>query len=310
MSAPYFTAPRYSFVQPQTDTDSCYPDPALCLPCSSQDNLAFQVRLYGIDTLGIFFDFLIIKAVIVPVDYTCDQYVKTQGFVIDPIFIASNHYYFQEDGSLMANLDSPNGTFIDISGNEIPIGGCFKLAIYLDVYAGGFLADQTLEYAFGCTVPFRRVAANDCYTSALSYTNPDDAFGFDYSDFADHPFINKVELPFYLRDPKMESDEKVYTKSDGSITKIYERKEEVYTLETDSIPYVWHKALDIALSHDTVGITNANLGSFDPVNTASQFVKKENYEIEYNKAPLSNYGKGTCKLSNAAPVNLINNNCG
>jgi hypothetical protein len=107
----------------------------------------------------------------------------------------------------------------------------------------------------------------------------------------------------------MENEQKVYTRSDGSILKLYERKEEVYTLETDLLPYAWHKALDIALSHDNVIITNPNAASFDPLNTATQFVKKDNYEIEYNQAPLSALGKGTCKLSNASPIHLINNNC-
>jgi hypothetical protein len=107
----------------------------------------------------------------------------------------------------------------------------------------------------------------------------------------------------------MENDQKVYTRSDGTIVKLFERKEEAYTLETDLIPYAWHKALDIALSHDTVTIANPNASSFDPVNTATQFIKKDNYEIEYMKAPFTSYGKGFCKLLNADPIHLINNNC-
>lgn len=189
----------------------------------------------------------------------------------------------------------------------IEVGQCFKLQLiyeHLDGPGGNVLYRQFID---GCTNCFIRTVPDECYTSVISYRNPTDTFGFTYFNTST---FNIIELPVYLRDPVMENDQKVYTKSDGSVVKLYERKEEKYTLETDLMPYIWHKALDIALSHDTVTITNPNASSFDPVNTATQFVKSDNYQIEYMKAPLSSLGKGTCKLINATPVNLINNNCG
>ena len=192
----------------------------------------------------------------------------------------------------------------------IDTGQCFKLQYIYEAWDSS--GNVTVRhYIGGCSNCFIRTPEHECYSSVLSYTNSDNAFGFDYTDYSGTgPFSNVVELPMYLRDPVMENDQKVYTKSDGSIVKLYERKEEKYILETDLMPYAWHKALDIALSHDTVKITNPNASAFDPVNTATRFVKSENYQIEYMKAPLSSLGKATCKLSNATPINLINNNCG
>jgi hypothetical protein len=152
------------------------------------------------------------------------------------------------------------------------------------------------------------VPAEDCYISALSYSNGDSAFAFNY-DSAPSGYVNKVELPMYLRDPLLTNDQKTYTRSDGSIKKIYERKEEMYILETDTVPYTWLKNLDVALSHTNVIIVNDNADAVDPVNTATQFVKQDDMEIQYISGGYTNFGKATVKLVNAAPVNLINNNC-
>jgi hypothetical protein len=164
----------------------------------------------------------------------------------------------------------------------------------------------------GCTGCFRRITPDSCYTSVLTYSCPDDTFDFTYqipNGSSTITTVNTVELPIYLRDPVMNDDTKVYTRSDGSIVKLYERKEEQYTLETDLMPYTWLKALDIALSHDSVSIINTNAAAYDRINTAQNFQKKENFEIEYQKGPLTALGKGTCKLLNANPVHLYNNNC-
>jgi hypothetical protein len=188
----------------------------------------------------------------------------------------------------------------------IDVGQCFKLQYIYEVYGTSRSDVLFRHYIGGGTNCFVRTTQDECFTSVVKYINSSSVFGFDYG----YNIPNIVELPMYLRDPLMENDQKVYTKSDGSLVKLYERKEEIYMLETDLMPYIWHKDLDVALSHDTVTITNPNLSAFDPLNTAAQFVKKENYAIEYQKAPLSALGKATCKLSNAMPVLLINNNCG
>lgn len=307
------TSPRYSFVQPYSDEDSCYPDRQLCLPISKLSNLAFHIRASAIDTLSmVFSDSIDIYGMIVPDDYPCTSSVQTTGtFSGTSRHIEAGRYELTNtstNGSLEAWFNvypfltfDPSYTLPD----DIAIGQCFKFLIIADCLDTDFMI--TRRYTIGCTQCFKRIPVNDCYSSVLTYSNPTNSFDFLYYSFPG--FANKVELPIYLRDPVMENEQKVYTKSDGTIVKLYERKEELYTLETDQMPYTWHKALDIALSHDTVLISNPNTSSFDPVNTATQFVKKDNYEIEYNKAPLSAFGKGKCKLSNANPIHLVSNNC-
>jgi hypothetical protein len=205
------------------------------------------------------------------------------------------------DGGDMDLTTSANNTI------AITVGTCFRFSLVWDVVdTTGVLL---YRYFFGCTNSFVRMAADQCYTSVLGYTNAADSFDFHYSG-PDVIATNYIELPFYLRDPSLPTDQKIYTRSDGSNVVLYQRKDEQYTLETDLLPYTWHRALDVALAHDTVYITSGTSGSFDPLHTATPFVRKENYEIEYMKAPLSAFGKGTCTLLNADPVHLINNNCG
>lgn len=324
--------PRYSFVQDGSvgNAPDCYPDPKLCLPLSSFNNFSIQVQIdYTYVSAQISANpGCIHKVYLTPVDpsfpcsydwYDMQDFTKESPTALKhhpAIWNVSGlydlsaepyaHVYFTTatDGN-MDDVTTSNNTI------EIPCGSCFKFAIIVDIYhesAGGALTLLFRNY-FGCTNCFTRICTNECYTSVLKYTNADDAFDFHYSGPNVISPYNIVELPFYLRDPTMPTDQKIYTRSDGKNVVLYQRKDEQYILETDLIPYLWHKDLDIALSHDTVFISNANASSFDPLNTATQFVKKENYEIEYMKAPLSSFGKGSCKLLNADPIHLINNNC-
>lgn len=311
--------PPYSFVQDGAAADNtCYPDPKACLPSSGIHNLSFQAAVViPLSSLLTFAESTIYLSS-VPPDFDCS--VRTQDFsagTTTPL----NHLVLMTYGA--AEI-SPYGDDYQIArmwfntwnndyatcteaNNAIamPPGTCFKLVLVGDTYAAGLLTQRTY---YGCTNCFVVVPVGECYTSALAYSNPVNAFGFDYSD-APAGYVNKVELPCYLRDPVLESEQKVYTRSDGTLVKLFERKEERYELETDQMPYLWHRALDIALSHDSVSIQNANASGFDPLHTAMQFVKKGAYEVEYNKAPLSAFGKGKCTLSNALPLSLINNNC-
>jgi hypothetical protein len=324
--------PRYSFVQDSsagsyTDT---YPDPKLCLPLSSWSNLQCQALIDATGPLSLLAAVpgATVQVYLTPVDidFPCSYDIQQRG--IYPGFTHTHYPVISIFGLtydtgptaysawLCFDLPSDSGDMDDttLSNNTIavPVGSCFKFALVWDVYNSGLLI---YRFYYGCTNSFVRMPAGNVYSSVLRYANADNAFDFHYTGTNNYgygdteDFQNTIELPIYLRDPKMTNDQKVYTRSDGSIMKIYERKEEVYELETDQMPYTWHKALDIALSHDSVAITNANASSFDPLNTATQFVKKDAYEIEYNKAPYSSFGKGKCKLSNADAVNLINNNC-
>ncbi|MBS1595756.1 MAG: hypothetical protein JST90_15685 [Bacteroidetes bacterium] len=341
--------PPYSFIQSAPPlTGDCYPDPAQCLPLSSNQHLRFYASIKGIDydmiTTYLGEDpeiSLLPYLAVVPPDYDCTPatyinqstsetvllgpgmvplvtFIKAQYFALlsDGADTYCNAYFNAGDNIDLATL-SANDNIGQASAhtNFAPaVGECFKLAIVLDVvhddqYYGTKVFFRQVAGCIGCFVR----TAGDCYTSVITYSDPTDSFGFTYQlhDYYgdDIHLENRIELPCYLRDPVMNDDTKVYTRSDGTIIKLYERKEEQYMLETDRMPYTWLKALDIALSHDSVKIDNGNTRSYDSVNTAKYFQKKENFEIEYQKGPFSAFGKGNCKLLNAQPVHLYNNNC-
>jgi hypothetical protein len=361
---------NYSFVQfEQPSVAGCCPDPAFCLPMSDPSHCQFYLYLSGIDVsiyAGSSYPLsrIVCFAYVVPTTmatppsgYTA--YNPYNGTGPTPL-IFGNHftplYPATTADMMMVHFDYTWGSL----SSQVDMGECFKLMLMyvpINTDSGTRAVGDTVFIGF--TNSFQRIDTSACFTSVLTYSNNSNAFDFQY--LWGKP--NVVELPMYLRDPKMENDQKVYTKSDGTLVKLYERKEEVYTLETDLMPYAWHKALDIALSQDNVAIQNNNASNFDPIgtslisavatnvnggtttiaiddetgyeidtipsivtypatggttttvttisaNNAINFIKKESYEIEYQKAPLSALGKGTCKLSNAQPVNLINNNCG
>ncbi|MBS1686956.1 MAG: hypothetical protein JSS76_19620 [Bacteroidetes bacterium] len=316
--------PRYSFVQAQPDPmredvpTSCYPDPRSCLPISTPVNLAFQITA-GDSISPPFFTAYTgsFYAYAVPVNESIRWTTQTSGtFETHTPFIKSSFRLYNV-GYVTAMFD--DATYNDsFQAYPIAVGECFKLQfVYDEIYS----STQTIHqrYYLGCSTNFIRVPVNECYTTLLQYRNPKDTFDFSYynpNESTGHEgennlgyYYNKVELPIYLKNPVMNDDTKVYTRSDGTIIKLYERKEEQYLLETDQMPYTWLRALDVALSHDTVLLHNSNLSSFDPINTAIFFQKKENFEIEYQKGPFSAFGKGNCKLLNAQPVHLYNNNC-
>lgn len=311
------TYPRYSFVQgTAAEAVNCYPDPALYLPLSEPSHLSFQVHFGSVPpppVAGILGTTIMAEAVSLSESCTyvssgdyADTSQQWQGFItarIDTTPDGSGHFNYA------AQFIYPASSFDDYNEHSlydyIDVGACFKLRyVALSVDAGG---NVLWVQVLGCTQPFIRIADGDCFTSMLRYRNDFDTFDFSYTAHTD--FFNAVELPVYLRDPLLHDDAKVYTRSDGSITKLYERKEEQYTLETDLLPYTWLKALDIALSHDTLTIQNTNAGAYDSINTATAFQKKDSLEIEYHKGSLTALGKATCKLLNANPVHLFSNNC-
>lgn len=339
--------PPYSFIQNSPPlTGDCYPDPAQCLPLSSNKHLKFYTSMDGIDydMINTYLTedpqyYALPYLAVVPPDYDCTprSYINHTAALLGPgmvplvtflgstafeLYVDGTHRYCNAFFNAPDNIDLSTLSANDNIGtaathqNYAPATGeCFKLMLLIDVRMDDHYYGTKTHFRqiVGCVSCFVRTAG-DCYTSVITYSDPEDSFGFRYQmhDYYgdDIQMENKIELPLYLRDPVMNDDAKVYTRSDGTIIKLYERKEEQYLLETDRMPYTWLKALDIALSHDSVRIENGNARSFDSVNTAKYFQKKENFEIEYQKGPFSAFGKGSCKLLNAQPVHLYNNNCG
>ena len=307
--------PRYSFVQPLPATDSCYADRSLFLPLSQPQNLAFQVLLEDVPFPAIDgINSIVAVAYPVPVDTVC-SFIDgaATGQPYDGILRSS---YVQSAivsaGVVNMRVNFAAYPFADwddynahTAGTIVNVGSCFKLAygiLYLNA-SNEIVYVQTM----GCSCCFTRTDGSTCYTSVLKYRCGENSFDFRYTE--DSTFLNAVELPFYLKEPSLSTDQKVYTKSNGEVVKLYDRKEEVYALESDYMPYLWLKNLDIALSHDVVGISNGTLTAYDPVNTAVHFAKTAPLEIAYSKFPTSTLGKATCKLTNVSAVHLLNNNC-
>lgn len=315
--------PRYNFVNSGADAD-CSIDSAACLPLSDPANLKFQMRLSGFSNnyvSGLFNSRLYLSPADIGTGCGMQDWIPGDpgmhpATVAHLPLIRATHFDLGVDsGANYADVqfDTKEHDFSDLTSlnnyflHSINIGDCFKFMIVWDILDVDGVTVIERSY-FGCTNCFKRADIADCFLSVISYKKEDDAFDFKYSLFAPDT-ENRVELPFYLNAPAMVNDQKVYQRSDGKEIKLYERKEEQYVLETDMMPYAWHKALDIALSHDTVSIINGTLTAYDSFNTATQFVKKENYEIEYGPVALTLMGKGKCKLTNATPVHLYNNNC-
>lgn len=98
---------------------------------------------------------------------------------------------------------------------------------------------------------------NPCNTLKLIYYNQDDAFGFIY------PGQNAIRLPIYFKDTEIEIDQKVYLRSDGSRQRIKSRLSRKFKALVDVMPEQAHKALIVALNHDSVNVVFPNgLGTF------------------------------------------------
>lgn len=312
-------APQWSFVQlgdynPPAD---CIQSPGLCLPTAFPSNTTFQMFATGVIDIrdcptipaanAVRFN-----AIPVPYDYNCLGSITdiTGDFQIPIWNQAMLHsgtaysgfdYILNFDDFWFSNFDDWNA----ISNFPIEVGDCFKYLIVQNWVA----ADSTVMCAVvvGCTNCFIRIAATDqCFHSVLRYKNEENAYYFDYETKS---FRNVVMLPFYLKNPQLPIDEKSYRKSDGSYIKLFSRMDEEFELETDYMPYDWHRKLQIALQHDDVIIQNNNKDQL-AADMPAQFVCTEEYDIEWNAVPYHTVAKANTKVIRASAVNLFNRNCG
>jgi hypothetical protein len=222
--------------------------------------------------------------------------ISASPFDYTPFTVDGLHSTIQFAGN--RSIDAWNTYMQTATGNSskaINIGDCFRLYFF----------DYTTEICHSNL--FQRVAV-DCYLTRLRYLGTDNQFGFTYQDGTG--IENDIEFNLLLRDPHTVSDAKSYTRSDGQIVKVYERKDEQYIIETDTVPYWWLKGVDIALSHDTVQVQNELVISYDPIHPVNGIIKTEEMKYEYAKeVNLHRLVKGSCKVKNTNPISLINNNC-
>jgi uncharacterized protein YceK len=323
----HISFPHYSFVKrpdngqvidsdPSSPIVNCILDELPPLPVSDPHNLAFQCIIRNVPPAPIGnVGSLLFFTEAVPVDVDC-TIGGTSSF--DPRqhleFISESHReVLGYDGSTFTyglQFAAPTSDwdwYNEHGPYTIEVGQCFKLRfiIYsIDRDSG----EPSYRQIAGCSNTMVRIAPEECYTSQISYRCRENSFDFDYTTV--DTFYNKVELPFSLIEPKLVSDEKRYTRSDGQIMKLYERKEEEYIVDTALLPYNWLRKLEVALSHDIVLVHNPVQLTYDSDQGYISVIKSDAFEITYPKEHmLTRMGTARCKVRNTNPVHLINNNC-
>jgi hypothetical protein len=309
-------APFYSFVQKEPngkpDPDTCLPIEVNCLPLRNFGELKFQMYAITLSpTPAIAFPERIIFAYPVGLDIDCDD--------IDPLtylpaatyaLIARVELISDKVGTVAVLLfdDIAQGNFNNLPTSDgiIEVGDCFKL-VFVEYWFSSLDPETIVSSAvIGCSSCFQRVDEL-CWLSQIDYRGADNQFDFYYMEGAvDLAFENRVLLPFYLKNPQLASEQAAYQISNGSFIKLFERINEEVELETDYFAHIWHRALKIALAHDTIEITSENYLQLAP-NLGVGVVCEAPYEIDWQE----NYtqAKAKTKVKISAPLSLYNSNC-
>ena len=193
----------------------------------------------------------------------------------------------------------------------IEFGSCFNFTIWEDIIAEDTEDDVIQRTALGCTNCFVKIPSDPlCFTSRFSYKNNENNHGFIYNiqtELSNATFINFGYLPIHLHSPNFPSEEKTYTKSDGSHLKLYERTDEEFILETDYFDMRVHKCMKVMLGSDMVSIIN---DYFNP-RESIVVVCREAYSIEWDSLgnAVERLAKATTKVISQTPISLINTNC-
>lgn len=336
MAATQIKFPRHSFVNDSTvDTIGQFCDkPPFCLPAAFLSDWRFQVFIteYGDQPNE---EANLRRFYVGITDQEC-----TGSMPMNVRYLSSNilnHYDISDnpitlpDGTVVKgilNLNFALNTAIEFKYQEfeddewgniitepIDIGECFRLTIWEDIIAEDTEDTVIQRTALGCTNCFVKVAAEPlCFWSRFNYRNNENSHGFLYNVFVGSPttgsyvtFTNHGFLPFHLHSPSFPSEEKSYTKSNGSHLKLYERTDEQFTLETDYFDMRVHKCMKVMLGSDSVGITNDYFGQRE----SSNVICKDSYDLEWDTlgSAVERLAKATTKVISQTPISLINTNC-
>jgi hypothetical protein len=192
-----------------------------------------------------------------------------------------------------------SGLWNYIQGNHV-IGDCFKICLCKrDPAEGG--GGEWVDTILGCMDGCFELINDECYTTVLRFRSNNDELCFYYSQDAN--YIQSIRLPMYFRDVQYPSTSTGYQKSDGTWVKLSERIQEEWTLTTDWLEARTHKALKIALAHDTV-IALGNMGINDQITAQNNYTI--NWESKTKPYPLA---KGTVKVNKTINTCSVNTNC-
>lgn len=218
-------------------------------------------------------------------------------------------------GNFVAKLDTWNsvpGTEIYVNGYinwiglwnyvtaNYAVGDCFRICLCKREPAEGGIGEW-VDTVLGCMDGCFQYVDDECYTSLLQFKSSNNEFCFYYSQ--DENYLQSIRLPMYLRDVQFPSTSTGYQKSDGTWVKLSERIQEEWTLTTDWMEARIHKALKIALAHDTTFILG-NMG------IADQMTAQNNYSIQWeSKTKPYPLAKGSVKLNKTINTCSVNTNC-
>jgi hypothetical protein len=303
-------APKYSFVQFTTvEPLLCVDDVNLCLPVNSPTDIKFQVRVTVSGEDLTWFN----------VPYNDGPVSKVQtiqaGICFDcepTVVFPTNFFSFSADWRKIEDGEGQDvwiGNFSSYSSayfNTLPQGQCFKLCFYrVETVVGSNTVLGLTQPIITCTDTCFYKISDVCYTSLVTYGNNEDNYGFIYTDANGDPnWTNRIRLPFYLRSMQMPSEERSYTKSNGEKVKLFERIEEEYELVTDWMKKEHHRSMKVMLGHDTLNITNSNVG----IVSNNDFICREGYEIQWQDPDMIT-ATATTKVVRADALTLNNHNC-
>jgi hypothetical protein len=176
-------------------------------------------------------------------------------------------------------------------------GDCFQIQL-------NFLRDEPPAYLSTTSITCFKYSVDKCFTSRITYTNNEDAFGFYYNIPSTPNWINAIRLPMYAVNPAFDIEQKTYVRSNGVRTKVFARLAKKYKFVTDFLPEEIHQKLVVALNHDTVNLQVSS----------NEYALQCTFENEYNQDfPSIMQGMNVWPADfqvYETPFNEINNNCG
>ena len=311
----------YSFVKfyvgEQPLIERCLRTPSMCLPIEQTVNWSIQFGLSETpeneETDGY------TQYYLCPVKSDCTD-VPSETPLINPLkYLIKSTAIEGETGEFTLYFGDPLTGYVSFDVyNDSPLcgridfGDCFTFEIVKEEYEIGLgeIYDLKGRYSMGYTDCFIRTQIT-CHHSLITYRCNEDSFGFTYPD----EVYNRAMIPMYLRTPQMTQESEVYKTSDGNNIKLYERIDEKWNMETDWMPYAWHKPLNIALCHDFLEVRNQFQLQIKPSTLEDsadtyeyQYVKQGDYSIEWMEHDFP-HAKGKCQLLQKYPLHLLNSNC-
>lgn len=180
---------------------------------------------------------------------------------------------------------------------NLAIGRCYRVKIEATEYE-----QQTIYPTIVYSNPLV-VQPRQCDFAYVEYFCNEDAFGFLFDSIRKRPTNSNTtirqRMPFHIINPQFKTEDEVYQTLDGENILLYSAFSEEYELETDYIPYQWHKIIITALACDHISIDGFSV------------FKSAEYSIDWDNYLTDDCGnkllKATCKV--LVNHREINSNC-